>query len=189
MLIFFYFAPYITTVGRLDPLCLWASYGIHWLFCKCWGWRTACNSWNHINDKLWKEHPDLWNKDEKQHKVSGKVTPRLVRHDKREDVRRDAQVKVQPWKQQGGRSCCIWNEGLGEAGGGVGFAFHQQLSHSCTRKEENPKISLKNLSSPLWGLCLFLTKAIRNYILFFIPKQQYKALHKCLDKCLLVLQS
>lgn len=84
---------------------------------------------------------------------------------------------------------CIWNEGLGEAGGGVGFAFHQQLSHSCTRKEENPKISLKNLSSPLWGLCLFLTKAIRIYMLFFIPKQQYKALHKCLDKCLLVLQS
>lgn len=53
-----------------------------------------------FNDKLQKEHPAIWNKDEKQYKVSDKVAQGLVRHERREDLKRDAQVKV----QQGGRS-------------------------------------------------------------------------------------
>lgn len=96
-----------------------------------------------FNDKLWKEHPDIWNKDEKQHKVSDKVTWKLVRHDKREDLRRDAQAKVQQ-EAAGWQELALFEEtGLGEAGSGVGFAFHQQLSHSCTGKEEKPKVYLK----------------------------------------------
>lgn len=59
-----------------------------------------------LNDKPWKEHPDLWNKDDEQGLREGHW--KLVRHHKR-DLRRDAQVKVQPWKQQGGRSWLCLN--------------------------------------------------------------------------------
>lgn len=86
-----------------------------------------------FNDKPWKEQPDLWNKDEKQHKVSEKGIKTCETPQKGSQERcpgEGAALEAAGWQELAG----FEQAALGEAVGGVGFAFHQQLSHSCTGK-------------------------------------------------------